>query len=118
MDGEGSLLYLKELATGHHPDQDKFSPHSHIQFLMCILISFSHVHQCFPGSHFSLGFLTKSLFVFIISSIHVTYPSYLILLQLVTLIINCTISIIVGLIFPFKHFNHKVKVSHTISSNS
>lgn len=118
MDSEGSLPHLQEPATGHYPDQDKFSPHPHIQFLMYILIPFSHAHQCFPGGHFSSDFHTKSLYVFIISSMEVTYPSCLILLQLITLIINCTISINIGLIFSFKYFNHKVKVSQIISGNS
>jgi membrane-associated PAP2 superfamily phosphatase len=99
MDGEGSLPHLQVPATGLYPDQDKFSTHPHIQFLMYILTSFSHVYQCFPGGHFSSDFLTKSLYVFIISCMHVTYPSYLILLHLVTSIINCTISINIGLIF-------------------
>jgi hypothetical protein len=86
MQPKGSLPCSQEPPTGPYPEPIESSPLIHTLCLKDVLISSSHLCLCLINGIFPEGSLTKILYKFFISSVHVTCPAHLNLLYLNILI--------------------------------
>jgi hypothetical protein len=83
---DGSLPCSQQPAIGPYPEPDESSPHLLLPIsVKSILISFQ-LYLVLPSGLYLSGFSTKILYAFFISTMRATYPSHLILLDLITLI--------------------------------
>jgi hypothetical protein len=102
MESKGSLPCSQRPATNPYPERDESNPpppppphththtHTHTTHLISqrfILILSSHLCLGLLSGLFPLGFLTRILYTFLISAMHTSCFSHLILLHLITLII-------------------------------
>jgi hypothetical protein len=81
MEPEGSIPNSQELSTCSYPEPDQSSP------LHPILILSTHLRLGLPSGFFPSGFPTNNLYAFLFSPISATWPTHLILFDLIILII-------------------------------
>jgi len=80
---ECSFLFSQDHAAGPYPEPDESSPPP----ISLRSIPISQLCLYLPSGSFFSGFPTKLLYVFLICFLHTIYPTHLMLLHLITLII-------------------------------
>jgi len=91
MKPEGSLLCSEDTPPHWSLSWTRWihPTHSHLVSLGSILILSAQLHLSLLSYIFPLGFVTKSLYTFLTSSMHAIYPANLNPLDLVTIIVFC-----------------------------
>ena len=84
MEPKYSLTLSQVLATYPYPEPSRSSPYSTSQFLKIHLNIILHPSLCLPSGLFPSGFPTKTLYTPLLSPIRATWPTHLILLDLIT----------------------------------
>lgn len=80
MELEGSILCLQELVPGLYPELNDCSWHPSTLFLLrSILVLSSHPHLRLPSGLFQSDFPAKTLYEFLISSMHAICPANIII---------------------------------------
>jgi hypothetical protein len=88
MEPEGSIPNSQELSACSYPEPDQSSPHHpHSISQRSIQILFTHLRLGLPSGLFPCGFPTNNLYAFLFFLIRATWPSHLIPLDLIILII-------------------------------
>jgi hypothetical protein len=86
---EGSSPHSQQPANGPYPEPGESTPHPPQPiYLRSILIPSSHLRLGLPSGLFPSGFHTKTVHTFLPSPMRATYPTHLILLDLICLIIS------------------------------
>jgi hypothetical protein len=79
MESEGSLQCSEEPSTGSYPEPEESSPYHPTLFRSLS----SRPRRDLPSGLFPSGFCTKTLYAFMLSRVRSTYPTQLILLDLI-----------------------------------
>jgi hypothetical protein len=85
MEPEGSLPCSQEPSTGPYPEPDQSSPYHPILSLRSILILSTYLCLGHPSGLFRSSFPTNMLYELLFSPIRATFPTHLILLDLIIL---------------------------------
>jgi hypothetical protein len=85
MQPEGSFPHSQVPTTCPYPEPSGSSPHAHIKLpeVLSLILS-SHLHLGLPSGLHPSGYLTKTLYVSLLSVIYATCPAHLTFLDLIT----------------------------------